>query len=122
MSDNGIQNKTKEYIQALLELEEMKAYKKAFEVYKEDKEAQQLLKDFQETQKTCAVFKQGGFDGVQEEERKLEKLNSLLSKNNVIQHLIKTQDSVQSFIGGLVGDISKGINFPFVQPRKSCCC
>jgi len=118
---SAINTKTKEYIQALLETEEMKTYKKAFEAYKQDTEAQQLLKDFQETQQTCAVFRQGGFDGLQEEEKKLEELNKKLSKNQIIQHLIQTQDTLKTFIGDLVGDINKGINFPFAQPRKSCC-
>lgn len=62
-----IYTQTKDYIQALLETNELKAHKKAVEVFENDSEAKKLLADY-------------------------------------------------------AGDISQGINFPFVQPQKGGCC
>lgn len=123
MSNNKIiENKTKEYIEALSETDEVKAHKKAVEEFESDSEAKKLLADFQEAQRTYSIFRQGGFDGVKEQEDKLRELNNQLSKNKKIQALIKTQQTLQIFVGDIVGDISQGINFPFVQPQKGGCC
>ena len=117
-----IENKTKEYIEALSETDEVKAHKKAVDEFESDSDAKKLLADFQEAQRTYSIFRQGGFDGVKEQEEKLRDLNNQLSKNKKIQALIKTQQTLQAFVGDLVGDISQGINFPFVQPQKGGCC
>lgn len=122
MFNNTINKKTKEYIQALLDTEEVKAYKKALNEFEHDLEAKKLLSDFQETQSTYEIFQQGGFDGTNEVVHKLKDLNNKLSKNQKIQSLIKTQQNLQSLIGDLVADISKGINFSFVQPQRGGCC
>lgn len=121
-NNKKIENKTKDYIQALSETDEVKAHKKAVEEFESDGEAKKLLADFQDTQRTYSIFRQGGFDGVKEQEEKLRDLNNQLSKNKKIQALIKTQQILQTFVGDLVGDISHGINFPFVQPQKGGCC
>lgn len=117
-----IQTKTKDYIMALSDTDEVKAHNKAVEDFENDSEAKKLLADFQETQRTYAIFRQGGFDGVKEEEQKLRDLNNKLSKNQKIQSLIKTQQDLQIFVGDLVNEISQGIRFPFVQPQKGGCC
>lgn len=122
MSNNTIHDKTKDYIRTLSEANEVQSYKKAVEEFENDSEAKKLLQDFQEAQRTYAIFQQGGFDGVKEQEEKLRDLNNKLSKNQKIQTLIKTQQTLQSLVGGLVGDISQGINFPFIQPQKGGCC
>jgi cell fate (sporulation/competence/biofilm development) regulator YlbF (YheA/YmcA/DUF963 family) len=123
MSNNqSIYNKTKDYIKALSETDEVKAHNKAVEEFENDSVAKKLLADFQETQRTYAIFQQGGFEGVKEEEQKIRDLNDKVSKNQKIQSLIKTQQALQSLVGDLVGDISQGINFPFVQPQRGGCC
>lgn len=121
-NNDTIYTRTKDYIQALSETDELKAYKKAVNDFRNNEEAKKLLSDFQETQRTSAVFRQGGFDGVKEEEQKLRDLNNKVSKNQKIQSLIKTQQTLQSLVGDLVGNISQGINFPFVQPQQGGCC
>ena len=113
---------TKNYIQALSETDEVKAYKKAASDFRNDAEARKLLSDFQETQRTFAVFRQGGFDGAKEEEQKLRDLDNKVAKNQKIQALIKTQQTLQSLVGELVGNISQGISFPFTQPQQGGCC
>lgn len=113
---------TKNYIQALSETNELKAYKKAVNDFRNDKDAKKLLTDFQEVQRTVDVFRQGGFDGLEKEEQKLSDLDNKVSKNQKIQSLLKTQQALQSMVGDLVGNISQGISFPFVQPQRGGCC
>lgn len=122
MFNNTINKKTKEYIQALLDTEEVKAYKKALDEFRHDLKAKKLFSDFQETQRTYAIFRQGGFDGANEVEQKFRELNNKLSKNQKIQSLIRSQQILQSLVRDIVDDISKGINFPFVKPQQSGCC
>ena len=122
MSNNSIFSKTKDYIQALSDTDEVIANKKAVEEFEKDDEAKKLLTDFQEAQRTYAIFRQGGFDGLKEQEEKVRDLNNKLSRNQKIQTLIKTQQALQTLVGELVGDISQGINFPFVQPQRGGCC
>lgn len=124
MSNNNlaIYAKTKDYIQALLEAEEMVTYKSALSEFKNDKEASQLLTDWQEAQNSYLVLKQGGFGGYEEAEQKFREINKVFAKNEKIQNLIKSQTRLQSLIDGLVGEINRGIDFPFVQPQRSDCC
>lgn len=121
-NNDTIFTSTKDYIQALSETDEVKAYKKAVSDFRSDEEARKLLSEFQETQRTFAVFRQGGFDGVKEEEQKLKDLNGKVSKNQKIQSLIKTQQELQSLVGDLVGNIGQGISFPFAQVQQGGCC
>lgn len=117
-----IYKKTKDFIRELSDTNEVKAYKIAVAEVEKDGEAKKLLTDFQETQRTYAIFRQGGFGGIKEEEQKLRDLNNKLSKNQKIQTLIKTKQTLQSLVGDLVEDISQGINFPFIQQQKGGCC
>lgn len=119
---NIIHTKTNDYIKGLIESDEIKAYKKAVGEFENDKEAKKLLSDFQETQRTLAIFQQGGFEGVNKQEEKLRDLNNKLSKNQKVQALIKTQQTLQTLVGDLVDHISQGINFPFVKPQQGGCC
>ncbi len=122
ISNKIIFDKTKDYIQTLSETDEVKAHKKALEEFEKDDEAKKLLTDFQEAQRTYAIFRQGGFDGLKEQEGKVRDLNNKLSKNQKIQALIKTQENLQILVGELARNISQGINFPFVQPQQRGCC
>ena len=118
----AIYAKTKEYIQSLLETEEHTTYKKALSDFKNDKESNKLLSDWQEAQNSYMVLRKGGFGGAEEAEQKFRELNKVFAKNDKIQNLIKSQNRLQSLIDGLVGDINQGIDFPFVQPQRGGCC
>lgn len=117
-----IYSKTKDYIQALLETEEIQAYLKAVDDFKSDTESKKLLADLQESQQTLAVFRQGGFTGVAEQERKVKFLHDKVSKDKKIQSLIKSQQDIQNLVGDLASEISQAINFPFAQPQRGGCC
>ena len=117
-----INSKTKEFIETLKESTEVQAYTAAVKAFKGDNTAKTLLKEVQEARQTLAIFRQGGFDGLAEQEKKVRDLQSQMSKNKAIQDLIKAQDNLQSLIGSLADEISQGINFPFTQPQRGGCC
>ena len=117
-----IYSKTKDYIEALLETEEIKTYLKAVDDFKSDTESKKLLADLQESQQTLAVFRQGGFTGVAEQEHKVKFLHDKVSKDKKIQSLIKSQQEIQNLVGDLADEISQAINFPFAQPQRGGCC
>lgn len=119
---NTIQTKTKEYIATLLEAVEVKNYTKALQDFRNDPDSKKLLADLQESQQTFAIFRQGGFAGLEEQDRKVRNLQDKVSKNQKIQSLIKAQDALQNLVGDLAGEISQAINFPFAQPQRGGCC
>ena len=117
-----INSKTKEYIETLKESTEVQAYAAAIKSFKGDSTAKTLLKEVQEARQTLAIFRQGGFDGLAEQEKKVKELQGRMSKNKQIQDLIKAQDNLQLLVGSLADEISQGINFPFTQPQRGGCC
>lgn len=115
--------KTKEFIQILTDTPEFKAFVKAQDDFNGDEKAKKLLTDFQDTQQTFAVFRQGGFPGVVDQEKRLRELQNRLQQNQKISDLIKSQRDLQLLISDLVNQISQGINFPFTPPQSGggCC-
>lgn len=118
-----LEEKTEDFIQALTDSPEYQSLKKAREEFEKDKEAKDLLSDFQNTQQTYAVFRQNGFSGTGELENKLGQLQHKLRQNQKINNLLRSQQVLQSLIGELTQGISRKINFPFSPPPTSggCC-
>jgi len=118
-----LEEKTKDFIQALTDSPEYLSLKKAREEFESDKDAKKLLSDFQETQQTYAVFRQGGFSGAADQEKKLRELQHRLQQNQKINNLITSQQEFQIFVSDIVNEISQKINFPFApqQTGGGCC-
>ncbi len=120
--DKLFDEKMKDFVKVLKESSEYEALSKAREDFESDEEAKKLLSDFQQAQQTYAIFKQGGFPGVEEEERKLRDLQNRLQGNTKINKLIATQQDLQVFITGVINGISQSINFPFTPQQTGGCC
>ena len=118
-----LEEKTKDFIQAFTDSPEYLSLKKAREEFESDKDAKKLLSDFQETQRTYAIFRQGGFPGIEDQEKRLRQLQHRLRQNQKISSLIRSQQELQTLISDLVQNISREINFPFSIPQTggSCC-
>lgn len=118
-----LEEKTKDFIQALTDSPEHQSLKKAREEFESDKDAKKLLTDFQETQQTYAIFRQGGFPGVADQEKRLRELQRRLQQNQKINNLITSQREFQIFVSDIVNEISLRINFPFApqQTGGGCC-
>lgn len=118
-----LEQKTREFIQTFTETPEFKTFVEAQGNFNKDEKAKKLLADFQNTQQTFVIFRQGGFPGVEDQEKRLRELQHRLQQNPKIKNLIESQRNLQLFISGLVNQISQGINFPFVPPQGTggCC-
>ena len=121
--NHALEEKIKDFTQALIDSSEYQSFQKAQEEFDTDTEAKTLLSDFQNTQQTYSVFRQGGFPGTDDQEKKLRELQKRLQQNKKINNLIRSQRDLQTFIAGIVDDISRGINFPLVPPQSGggCC-
>lgn len=126
VSTNGnhvLDEKTKNFVQALTDSREYQSFQKAQTEFDSDADAKKLLSDFQSTQQTYSVFQQGGFPGTDDQEKKLRELQRRLQQNRKINNLITSQRDLQMLIGDIVNDISQGINFPLIpqQSGGGCC-
>lgn len=118
-----LEQKTKEFIKTLTETPEFEEFIKAQNSFNKDEKAKKLLADFQNTQQTYTVFRQGGFPGVENQEKRLRELQHRLQQNPKIKNLVESQRNLQLLIFSLVNQISQGISFPFIPPRGTggCC-
>jgi len=120
---NNLNQKIKEFSEAIRETEEFKNYKKTNELFQKDKEARKLLEEFQMAQQTLAIFQQGGFPGQEEQRRKVEQLLAQVRKNKVISEWIESQRRLQDLVAKLATSLSSDLNFPFTLPQGGgrCC-
>ena len=116
-----LEQKTKDFIAALIDTPEYQAFKKAQENFDSDNEAKQLVDDFNNTQQTYAVFRQGDFPGAEEQKEHMNQLRSRLDQNSRINELLKSEKNLQLLVSELADHISQEIGFPFNQPQASCC-
>ncbi len=120
---NNLEQKIKEFIEAIKETKEFQDYQKAAEIYKQDNDAQTLLKDFQMAQQNLAILKQGNFSGQEEQREKVEELQKQVNSNDIIKNWIEKRKKFQDLVDSLATNISSDINFPFIYTQKSkgCC-
>ena len=120
---NNLDQKIKEFSEAIRETKEFQVYEKANEVFKKDKEAQKLLEDFQMAKQTLAIFQQGSFPGQEEQREKVENLLKEVRKNEVIKEWIESQRRLQDLVSRLATILSSDLNFPFTLPQGGggCC-
>ncbi len=119
---NNFDKTLKEFITVIKETKEYTSYKAADMIFKSDKEASKLLEEFQSSQQTLQIFRQGNFPGVDEQERKVRELYRKVQNSRAIMDWAKSQGKLQAFIGDLATELTNQINFPFTLPQKGGCC
>jgi len=117
-----LEQKTKDFIKAIMETPEYQAFKKAQDNFDGDSEAKQLVDDFNNAQQTYAVFRQGDFTGIEEQKGRLDQLQDKLQQNAKISELMESEKNLQDLVSELASHISEEIGVPFNQPQASCCC
>ncbi len=122
MSKNNMKQVTDNFVEEIKASKEYKSYQKALSEFKAEESTQKLLSDLREAQQTLLVFRQGGFTGVEKQEKKVKWLKEKVDNNKIIQDLSKTQNEFQLLIFNLADTISRGIGFQFAPPQKGGCC
>ena len=117
-----LEQKTKDFVEALIATPEYQAFKKAQDNFDGDSEAKQLVDDFNNAQQTYAVFRQGDFTGIEEQKGRLDQLQDKLQQNAKISELMESEKNLQDLVSELASHISEEIGVPFNQPQASCCC
>ena len=116
-----LEQRIKGFIAALIDTPEYQAFKKAHDNFDSDNEAKQIVEDFNNTQQTFSVFRQGDFPGVEEQKERLNQLQNSLQQNPKISELLESERNLQSLVSELANHISQEIGIPFNQPQASCC-
>ena len=116
-----LEQKTKDFIAALIDTAEYQAFKKAQDNFDSDNEAKQIVEDFNNTQQTYAVFRQGDFPGIEKQQERLDQLQVKLQQNPKISELLESESNLQALVSELASHISQEIGVPFNQPQASCC-
>ena len=120
---NNLDQKIKEFSQTIRETKDYQAYKKAAEIYDNDKEAQKLLNDFQMAQQELAILREGNFTGQEEQKEKFDYLLGKVRDNGVINEWIDNRNKIEGLVGDLAVALSRDLDFPFtLPPKKGCGC
>ena len=121
IQNHVLDQKTKDFIAALIDTPEYQAFKSAQENFDSDDEAKQIVEDFNSTQQAYNVFRKGDFPGAEEQKERLNQLRTKLEQNTRINELLKSEKDLQLLVSELADHISQEIGFPFNQPQASCC-
>lgn len=119
---SNLENKLKEFTEAIRQTSEFQDYLEADRNFKSDKEAQKLLNDFQEAKGALVILEQGGFSGVEEQRGKTDKLFNEVKNNIIINNWLKSQERVRGLISELGKELEEDTGFPFTPPPKRSCC
>ena len=107
---------------AIKETKEYKNYKEAKDNFEEDPEARGLLNDFKKAKSELAILKDGGFDGVEKQQKKVDKLSNQVLDNKEIQEYLKAKKNYQQLVEQVAATLSDKIDFPVHKPKKKSCC
>jgi cell fate (sporulation/competence/biofilm development) regulator YlbF (YheA/YmcA/DUF963 family) len=119
---SNLENKLKEFTESIRQTSEYQDYLEADKNFKSDKEARQLLNDFQEAKGSLVILEQGGFSGIKEQREKTDKLFSEVKSSGIINNWLKSQERVRGLISELGKALEEDTGFPFTPPPKRSCC
>ena len=108
--------------EAIEETEEYKNYKKAKENFQDNPQAGELLNDFKKAKSELAILREGGFDGVKKQQKKVDKLSNQVLDNKEIQEYLKAKKNYQQLVEQVAATLSDKIDFPVHKPKKKSCC
>ena len=108
--------------QAVKESEEYKNYKKAKNDFEKDPQARGILNDFKKAKSELAILKDGGFDGVKKQQKKVDKLSKKVLDKKEIQDYLKAKKEYQKLVEKIATVLSDKIDFPVHKPKNKSCC
>ncbi len=118
----NLTKKTDELAVAVKETNQYKNYKRAKENFEKNPESRNLLNNFKKAKSELAILKDGGFDGVEEQQKKVDKLSNRVLNNEEIQEYLKTKKNYQQLVEQIAAALSHKIDFPVNMPKKTSCC
>ena len=107
---------------AIKETEEYQSYKEAKDNFENSPESRGLLNDFKKAKSELAILKDGGFSGVERQQKKVDKLSNQVLDNKEIQEYLRSKKNYQKLVGQIAATLSDKIDFPVHKPKKKSCC
>jgi len=118
----NLEEKITELVDSVKKTSKYKNYKKAKKDFENDPEAVKILKNFQKAKSELAILKQGNFEGIKEQEKKVKELADKVLAKDEIQNYMKSRKQYKELVEEIAVSISEGIDFPIKLPEKKSCC
>ncbi len=121
-----VQKSLDDLLETIFNSTEYREYKKAEDLWKKDKDSQKLLDEYFNARNTLQILEQGNFEGKEEQEKEVKKLEKKVNENKNIAKWFASQRKFQEFIWKQADYLTKNLKFPFSPtPRSRCgkgCC
>jgi cell fate (sporulation/competence/biofilm development) regulator YlbF (YheA/YmcA/DUF963 family) len=123
MTRTKVMETAREFGEALANCEECRAVEQAEEALRKDREARELLSNYQLTQSSIQRARMWGGRIPKEELDRLKDLEAKINSNPVIKKLLDAQKRLQEMLGNLNTEISNllGIDFASNSSVGGCC-
>ena len=114
--------KIDELADTIKETDQFKTCKETKGKFEKDSKAGELLNSFQNAKGELAILKDGNFDGVDEQKKKVNRLSNQVLDNKEIQEYLRAKKNYQQLVEQVAARLSEKIDFPVHKPKKKYCC
>jgi cell fate (sporulation/competence/biofilm development) regulator YlbF (YheA/YmcA/DUF963 family) len=123
MTRTKVMETAREFGEALANCEECLAVEQAEKALRKDREARELLSDYQLTQSSIQRARMWGGRVPKEELDRLKDLETKINSNPVIKNVLDAQKRLQAMLGNLNAEVSDllGIDFASNSSAGGCC-
>jgi len=122
MTRTKIMEAAREFGQSLADREECRAIEEAQQALRKDREARELLSDYQSAQRSIQMSQMWGGRIAKDELNELKSLEAKVKTNQIIKSLLDAQKSLQEMLGDLNTEISGLLGIDFASNSSSGCC
>lgn len=112
----------REFGEALADCEECRVVEEAQQALRKDKEARELLSDYQSTQRSIQMSQMWGERMAKDELNELRSLEAKINSNQFIKNLLDAQKRLQEMLGSLNAEVSNLLGIDFASNSSAGCC
>lgn len=113
----------REFGKELADCEECRAVEEAQQALRKDREAREILSNYQSMQRSIQMSQMWGGKMAKDELNELRSLEAKLESNQIIKSLLDAQKNLQEMLGNLNAEVSGllGIDFASNSSTGGCC-
>jgi cell fate (sporulation/competence/biofilm development) regulator YlbF (YheA/YmcA/DUF963 family) len=112
----------REFGKELADCEECRAVEEAQQTLRKDREARELLSDYQSMQRSIQRAQMWGGRTAKDELNELKSLEAKVRSNQIIKSLLDAQKNLQEMLGNLNTEVSSLLGIDFASNSSSGCC
>lgn len=112
----------REFGETLADCEECRAVEQAREALRNDREARELVSDYQSTQRSIQMARMWGESIPEEELDRLKDLGAKINSNPIVKNLLDAQKRLQEMLASLNAEISDLLGLDFASNSGTGCC